>query len=244
MPFDYVDEVTPGDAGDRPIPPQRDHLASDRALGIGGRQPGDVALDEHLGDAREGVLALAVRRRDVWHGSSISTSAARAFPFPPSRGDRAGHPEQTLKRTVSVMITVITVVMITFALVMITEARRSSRPARSGARRTHRETDDGGRVGSPPVRSRRPPAFLGGPYRSAHHGRRLEGGGVNFPGAQAGPAGLRESWSGCCQAWPPCSGAHATDRGWPASAATDPAPSPQNFPSRNAISGVIGAVSA
>jgi preprotein translocase subunit SecG len=55
-----------------------------------------------------------------WHGSSISASAARAFPVKPWWWSRP--PEQTLERTVSVMITVITVVMITFALAMITEA--------------------------------------------------------------------------------------------------------------------------
>jgi hypothetical protein len=90
------------------------------------------------------------------------------------------------------MITVITVVMITFALVMITEAAdaQPSKPRRRGgagglrdqalADRTT-EADDAvprrkATSAFPPV-----PAVGGrsGPYRSAHQGRRLEGGGAS-----------------------------------------------------------------
>jgi hypothetical protein len=89
MPFDHVDEVTPGGAGDRPIPPQRDHLASDRALGIVGIQPGDVALDEHLGDAREGVLALAIFREQSLPRLLLGVNATLEVPAPTPATRRA-----------------------------------------------------------------------------------------------------------------------------------------------------------
>jgi hypothetical protein len=80
--------------------------------------------------------------------------------------------------------------MITFALVMITEATdaRAKQAKKTEAEREACEirrspiaprSRERCRVGSPPMRSRRSPRFgVSGQYRSAHHGRRLEGGGA------------------------------------------------------------------